>query len=74
MNSYQEVSTIAEQLSVAEKWRLVKQLLRSLETKQTRSAASDWKTFLQETYGSLRETPIQRWPQGDYEEREPLGA
>lgn len=72
MNPYQEVLTHVEQLSVAEKWQLVKELLRSLETEQTRPATSDWQEFLQETYGSLRDTPIQRWPQGDYEEREPL--
>jgi hypothetical protein len=72
MNPYQEVLTHVEQLSVAEKWRLVKELLRSLETEQTRPSASDWQEFLQETYGSLQETPIRRWPQGDYEEREPL--
>lgn len=65
----------AEQLPAAEKWRLVRQLLRSLELEaeqQAQSPASDWHTFLRETYGSLRDTPIQRWDQGEYEEREPL--
>ena len=33
---------------------------------------TDWHQFLRETYGSLRDTPIQRWNQGDYEERESL--
>ena len=28
--------------------------------------------YFDETYGSLRDTPIQRWDQGEYEEREPL--
>jgi hypothetical protein len=31
-----------------------------------------WHEFIDRTAGSLSETPIQRWEQGDYEEREPL--
>jgi hypothetical protein len=63
----------AEGLPTAEKWRLVKLLLESLEqTQAPASEAEDWHQFLRETYGSLRETPIQRWDQGDYEDREPL--
>ena len=63
----------AEQLTVTDKWWLVKQLLLSLESEQIEAPAStDWHTFLRETYGSLRETPLQRWDQGEYEEREPL--
>lgn len=61
-----------ERLPVTEKWRLVKHVLRSLEQDQSASPLSDWHQFLRETYGSLRDTPIQRWDQGDYEEREPL--
>lgn len=63
----------AEQLPAAEKWRLVKQLLSSLEEEQQAHLPQpDWHEFLRETYGSLRDTPIQRWDQGEYEEREPL--
>jgi hypothetical protein len=62
-----------EQLPTAEKWELVKHLLRSLEHRQmTEPAPLDWHAFLRKTYGSLRDTPIKRWDQGDYEEREPL--
>lgn len=62
-----------EQLPTAERWRLVKQLLQSLEHEQaTPSDTTDWHDFLRETYGSLSDTPIRRWDQGDYEEREPL--
>jgi hypothetical protein len=61
-----------ERLPVTEKWRLVKHVLRSLEQDQSVSPVFDWHQFLRETYGSLRDTPIQRWDQGDYEEREPL--
>lgn len=63
----------AERLPATEKWRLVKQLLRSLEEEQQpRAPKSDWHEFLRETYGSLHDTPIQRWDQGEYEEREPI--
>lgn len=63
----------AERLPTAEKWLLVKQLLHSLEEEQrAKPPPSDWHDFLHETYGSLRDTPIQRWDQGEYEEREPL--
>ena len=62
-----------EGLPSAEKWRLVKLLLQSLEQEQIPvPEAEDWHRFLRETYGSLRDNPIQRWDQGEYEEREPL--
>ncbi|MBN1562285.1 MAG: hypothetical protein JXA10_00480 [Anaerolineae bacterium] len=62
-----------EQLPINEKWQLVNSILRSLEQAQTAPPiASDWQQFLRETYGSLRDTPLQRWDQGDYEEREPF--
>jgi hypothetical protein len=63
----------AERLPVAEKWRLVRQLLRSLENDQ--APADDnlsWQEFLHSTYGLFRDTPIERWDAGDYEVREPL--
>jgi hypothetical protein len=73
MMPLEELLHEVEQLSAAEKWRLVKQLLHSLEAQQQpEPEKTDWHTFLRETYGSLRDTPIQRWPQGEYEEREPL--
>lgn len=62
----------AEQLPTAEKWRLVKQLLRSLEQEQPKAPQSDWHEFLRKTYGSLHDTPIQRWDQGEYEERDSI--
>lgn len=73
MMKLNELIQEVEQLPAEEKWQLVKQLLNSLEeAQQAKSAAPDWHTFLRETYGSLRDTPIQRWDQGEYEEREPL--
>jgi hypothetical protein len=60
-----------EGLPVTEKWELVRYLLRSLEREQS-PMQQDWHEFLHETYGVLRDTPIERWDQGEYEEREPL--
>ena len=34
----------------------------------------DWKAFLDRTYGILADAPIQRWPQGEYEERDSVGS
>ncbi|MGB1289042.1 MAG: hypothetical protein ACPG7F_21085 [Aggregatilineales bacterium] len=61
----------AEQLSTDDKWYLVKQVLTSLEQKpETKNLP--WSEFLKQTYGSLRDTPIERADQGNYEDREPL--
>jgi hypothetical protein len=73
MMSFDELLHEVERLPAAEKWRLVKHVLNSLELEQTPPAAdSDWHQFLRETYGSLHNTPIRQWEQGDYEDREPL--
>lgn len=73
MNKVDKLLHEVEGLPTAEKWRFVKLVLRSLEQEQTSAVApSDWHEFLQETYGSLRDTPLERAPQGEYEEREPL--
>ncbi len=73
MMTLDELLHQVERLPAAERWQLVKRVLHSLEQEQSAPLpASDWQQFLRETYGSLRETPIQRWPQGEYEDREPL--
>ena len=58
-----ELINQATQLPTADKWRLIKQLLQSLEKEQLQDEVNktDWHEFLRETYGSLRDTPIQRW-------------
>lgn len=64
-----------DHLTAAEKLQLVKHMLEALEQEKTTSPlASDYQEFLRETYGVLRDTPIERWEQGGYEEREPLIA
>ena len=71
MMPFNELLHEIERLPAAEKWQLVKRVLRSLEQEQgAPPIVSDWHQFLRETYGSLRDTPIQRWPQGEHEDRE----
>lgn len=60
-------------LPTAEKWRLVKHMLDTLEQEQATPATREaYLQRLHETYGVLRDTPLERSDQGDYEEREPL--
>lgn len=71
MMPFNELLREVERLPAAERWQLVKRVLRSLEQEQgAPPIVSDWHQFLRETYGSLRDTPIQRWPQGEHEDRE----
>ena len=72
MLTMKELLEQVESLPTAEKWQVVRQLLRSLEHEHTAPPTSDWHEFLRATYGSLKDTPIKRWDQGEYEEREPL--
>jgi hypothetical protein len=75
MSTIQDLLDEVEQLPTTEKWLLVTHVLRALEHEQRHpppNSESEWHQFLRETYGSLRDTPIQRWDQGEHEEREPL--
>jgi len=73
MITFDELLHEVEQLPATARWQLVKRVLRSLEQEQIAPPVEfDWHQFLRETYGSLRNTPIQRWPQGEYEDREPF--
>lgn len=69
----QELFDEVERLPLATKWELLHHLLHSMEqTQNVASPQTDWHQFLRETYGSLSATPLERWSQGDYEERELL--
>lgn len=62
-----------DHLPTDEKLQLVQHILDSLEIQQHQSQdRTEWHQFVRETYGALRDTPIQRWEQGNYEERESL--
>ncbi|HDQ00424.1 MAG TPA: hypothetical protein ENN22_14750 [bacterium] len=43
------------------------------EQTETINKQSEWHKFIQETYGCLSETPIERGDQGVYEVREVIG-
>jgi len=61
-----------DRLPVADKWQLVRHVLDTLEQEHIApSSAADYHQFLRETYGVLRDTPIERYEQGEYEERDP---
>ncbi len=73
MLSIHELLEEVNRLSAADKWQLVKHVLDTLEQQQVApTSAADYHEFLRDTYGVLRDTPIERWEQGEYEEREPL--
>lgn len=74
MISYDEVLTVAQQLSLAEKAQLIEDigaaLRRDLEVEAFQRMS--WHEFIAQTAGSLAETPIERPPQPSYEDRESL--
>jgi hypothetical protein len=73
MHTISELLTEIDRLDPVEQWHLVKHVLDRLERVQTLSTAqTDYHQFLAETYGSLRDTPIERGDQDEYEVREPL--
>lgn len=73
MLTIHELIEEVDRLPTADKWQLIKHVLDTLEQEQsTPTLASDYHNFLRETYGVLRDTPIERDEQGAYEEREPL--
>ncbi|MEP7284812.1 MAG: hypothetical protein ABI947_03470 [Chloroflexota bacterium] len=73
MLTIHELIEEVDRLPAVDKWQLVKHMLDTLEQVQIAPASTaDYHQFLQETYGVLRDTPIERWEQGKYEERESL--
>jgi hypothetical protein len=71
MQNIYELLTQIDELPDTEKWQIVRHVLNKLEhTPAIQKDRSDWHQFLRETYGSLKDSPIQRWDQGEYEDRE----
>lgn len=44
--------------------------MRGVRAKKASPPQEDWHRFITETYGSFADAPIERGPQGRYEERE----
>ena len=72
MSTVDELLQEVERLPRTEKWRLFKRMIALLEQDNQKIQPPDYHEFLSQTYGSLRDTPLQRYDQGEYEEREPL--
>ncbi len=51
---------------------IIHALTQYLAEPQVYSKADDWKAFIEQTYGCLADTPIERPPQGALESREDL--
>ncbi len=69
--NFDELFQQVQQLSVSDKHWLVEQVLQILDEQQIVIEA-DWHKFVHEMYGSLKDTDLRRWEQGNYEERESL--
>jgi hypothetical protein len=74
MSDYQTVVELADQLPLAEKARLIEHLSAALRHNLEVEAyrRMPWHEFIEQTAGSLADTPIERPPQPPYDEREPL--
>jgi hypothetical protein len=72
---YEQVEKLAQQLSPGEKMRLIEMLTRSLDREYVAllpKAPGYPPGFIEHTYGSLADDPIERPPQGEFEERDPI--
>lgn len=73
MTDLTTVIALSEQLTPQERLQLLEYLATTLRRAwPTPPHALPWAEFIDQTAGSLADDPIQRWPQGDYETREPL--
>lgn len=74
MIAFQEIAELADQLTLAEKARLIERLSAALRQNLEVEAYKrmDWHEFIERTAGSLADTPIERPVQPPLEEREPI--
>lgn len=74
--SFDEIASQVDRLSMQDKLRLMERLTATIkhdiEVGENTVTSSDWHQSLQAAYGILADDPIQRWPQGDYEERDAI--
>ncbi len=68
-----DLFTLVDQLPAADKRRLIEHMQESMKRRKPSPIDDDdYQKFLTDTYGSLRDTPIERGDQGEYEQRELL--
>ncbi len=67
--SVQEIWTYVRVLSQEEQQILLQRLLAERRAVTTNE---EWARFIAQTYGSLSDDPLNREPEGEIEEREPL--
>lgn len=74
MISYQHVVTLADQLPLTDKARLIEYLSAVLRQNLEMQSAPQlsWHDFIEQTAGSLADDPIERPPQLPLEDRDPL--
>ena len=74
MSDYQAVADQADQLPLFEKVRLLEHLSTVLKRDLEEEAFKrmPWHEFVERTAGILADDPVQHWPEGDFENREPL--
>ena len=74
MTLYDNTVHLVHQLSAYDKVRLMEHLSELLKQDMEAEAYKrmPWHEFIERTAGSLADDPIERWPQGEYEERESL--
>ena len=73
--TYEQVEPLAEKLTHNEKLRLIKHLVTVLEREELAQMpkAPGWPPgFFERTAGSLADDPMERPPQGDYQERDEI--
>ncbi|MEH2259054.1 hypothetical protein [Nostoc sp.] len=64
------VEMIETELEVMVILKPIKKQTTSLEEEELKQL--EWHEFIDKTYGCLRDDPIMRHPQGEYEQREPI--
>jgi hypothetical protein len=73
MSNMSELLDEVERLPSAEKWQLVRHVLRSLEHEQVAPAPGpSWHDRMLALYGVLADVPLERPPQLPLVEREPI--
>lgn len=68
----QQILDEVTELPDADKWRLVRHLLDTLEGKSQGATKEDWPSFVNRMYGALADDPLERPSQLPLTDREPI--